>query len=153
MTWDLGFTLINAIVVPAWLLLLLAPGWRTTRLVVHSGIYPLVFGAIYTVGLIASLFFGQSAEQSGMSNVSAVSALFDHPNGVLIGWTHYLVFDLFFGAWIARDAPTRNIPHAIVAPCLIGCFIFGPVGLMAYMIVRLIRGHGMSLFPPDEREV
>ena len=58
MSWDILFTLVNAVVVPAWLLLVLAPNWRTTQLVVHSGIYPLVLGSVYAICLIASIFFG-----------------------------------------------------------------------------------------------
>lgn len=146
MDWNLLYVLINAVVVPAWLLLLFAPKWRTTALVVHSGIYPLAYGALYTVCLLASMFFGQSAEGVGMGSIAAISALFDHSNGVIVGWTHYLVFDLFVGAWIGRDAPRRNIPHVIAAPCMIASFLFGPVGLLAYMVVRLLRGQGISLF-------
>ena len=145
MSWELAYTLINALVVPAWLLLVLAPGWRTTRLVVHSGVYPLLLGTIYAACLIASLFFGVGADEAGMGSVLGVSALFDHPNGVIIGWTHYLVFDLFVGAWIARDGRRRGLPHLALVPCLIAAFIFGPVGLLAYMILRLMRGHGISL--------
>ncbi|MGB3624269.1 MAG: ABA4-like family protein [Henriciella sp.] len=146
MIYDILFMLINALVVPAWLLLVLAPSWRTTGLVVHSGLYPLAYGALYTVCLIASIFFGQSAEGVGFESIGAVSALFDHPNGVIVGWSHYLVFDLFVGAWIGRDAQRRGLPHMAVAPCMLACFLFGPVGLLAYMLVRLLRGEGISLF-------
>lgn len=146
MSWELLFMLVNALVVPAWLLLVLAPGWRTTGLVVHSGVYPLAFGSVYTICLMASMFLGQSADGTGFDSIGAVSALFDHPNGVIVGWTHYLVFDLFVGAWIGRDARRRDLPHLVAAPCLIASFLFGPVGLMAYMLVRLSRGHGISLF-------
>lgn len=146
MIYETLFMLINALVIPAWLLLLLAPKWRTTGLVVHSGIYPLAYGVLYTICLIASIFFGQAAEGVGMGSIGAVSALFDHPNGVIVGWSHYLVFDLFVGAWIGRDAQRRDLPHLAVAPCILASFLFGPVGLMTYMLVRLFRGEGISLF-------
>lgn len=146
MDWNLLYTLINALVIPAWLLLILAPRWRTTGLVVHSGLYPLAFGVLYLVCLMASIFFGQAAEGVGMGSIAAVSALFDHPNGVIVGWSHYLVFDLFVGAWIGRDALRRGLPHLAVAPCILASFLFGPVGLLAYMLVRLTRGEGISLF-------
>ena len=150
MDWNLLYMLINALVIPAWLLLLLAPGWRTTAMVVHSGIYPLAYGSLYTICLIASIFFGQSAEGVGMGSIAAVSALFDHPNGVIVGWSHYLVFDLFVGAWIGRDSRRRAIPHLAAAPCILASFLFGPVGLLAYMLVRISRGEGISLFETPE---
>ena len=152
MTWELLFTLINAVVVPAWLLLVLGPTWRTTQIVVHSGIYPLALGSIYAICLIASLFFGVSSDGVGFTSIAGVSALFDHPNGVIIGWSHYLVFDLFVGAWIGRDAMRRGLPHLAVAPCLIATFIFGPVGLLAYVLVRFSRGQGISLFETGQDE-
>lgn len=152
MSWDILFTLVNAVVVPAWLLLVLAPNWRTTQLVVHSGIYPLVLGSVYAICLIASIFFGLSADDTGFTSIAAVSALFDHPNGVIIGWAHYLVFDLFVGAWIGRDAQRRGIPHLAAAPCLIATFLFGPVGLLAYILVRIGRGEGISLFETPQTE-
>ena len=105
---------------------------------------------MYLICLIASLFFGQAAEGVGMGSIGAVSALFDHPNGVIVGWTHYLVFDLFVGAWIGRDAMRRGLPHLAVAPCIIASFLFGPVGLLAYMLVRLLRGEGISLFETEQ---
>ena len=51
MSYEIIFMLVNALVVPAWLLLVLAPRWRTTELIVHSGLYPLAYGALYTVCL------------------------------------------------------------------------------------------------------
>ena len=146
MSWEILFMVVNAVVVPAWLLLVFAPTWRTTRLVVHSGIYPLVLGSIYAICLIASIFFGLAAEGVGMASIAGVSALFDHPNGVIIGWSHYLVFDLFVGAWIGRDAQRLGLGHLTVAPCMIATFLFGPVGLLAYMLVRIGRGKGIDLF-------
>jgi hypothetical protein len=48
------------------------------------------------------------------------------------------VFDLFVGAWIGRDAIRHQIPHLIVIPCLIGAFMFGPVGLLLYVLLRFM---------------
>lgn len=36
MTWQTAFTLINALVLPAWLLLVLLPKAKITRTLVHS---------------------------------------------------------------------------------------------------------------------
>jgi hypothetical protein len=77
-----------------------------------------------------------------MSTIAGVMAIFSSPNGVLTGWTHYLVFDLFVGAWIGRDARRRGTPHWLVAPCLLFCLMFGPIGLLLYLSARLITGKG-----------
>lgn len=147
MSWSLGFTLINALVIPAWALLLVLPKSPITKALVHSMFWPVLMGSIYGTLLVAAMGFGVSHPEAGFS-FEGVQALFDHPNGVLIGWSHYLVFDLFVGAWIARDAQRREISHIVTVPCLLGAFLFGPVGLLLYAMIRFFSGKGFSL---DER--
>ncbi|MEO1553917.1 MAG: ABA4-like family protein [Pseudomonadota bacterium] len=144
MTWDTGFSAINLLVMPAWALLIFLPRAKITRVAVHSMLYPILFGAIYTVLLIAAMFFGLSDPDAGFT-FSGVQALFDHPNGVIVGWSHYLVFDLFVGAWIARDAKRHEIAHWQTIPCILGSFLFGPVGLLLYALLRFAKGKGFSL--------
>ncbi|WP_425410642.1 ABA4-like family protein [Hyphococcus sp.] len=145
MDWNTAFLMINAAVLPAWFLLIFLPRSKLTAAAVHSAFYPAVMGAIYAGALGAGVFFGQSAQGAGFSSIEAVSAIFDHPNGVVIGWTHYLAFDLFVGAWIGRDAIRLAIPHAAVIPCLIGAFMFGPVGLLMYVLLRFMLRKKWSL--------
>ena len=145
MTWDTGFSLINFLVMPAWALLIFLPRAKLTRVAVHSMLYPIIFGAIYGTLLIAAMFFGLSDPDAGFT-FTGVQALFDHPNGVIVGWSHYLVFDLFVGAWIARDAQRAGIAHWQTIPCILAAFLFGPVGLLLYALHRLATGKGFSLF-------
>ena len=147
MTWDTGFLIINALVMPAWVLLIFLPRAKITRAAVHSMLWPVILGGVYTTLLIGAMAFGLSDPDAGFS-FNGVQALFDHPNGVLVGWSHYLVFDLFVGAWIARDAQRREIAHWKTIPCILGSYVFGPAGLLLYAILRVISGHGFSL---DER--
>lgn len=136
------YSAINLGVMPAWLLLAIAPRSIVTRTVVHSFIYPVIYGGLYSAFLFSALFLGNSSPEGSMSSLSGVTALFSHPNGVLIGWTHYLVFDLFVGAWISRDSIQRNISHWLVLPILFLTLMFGPVGLLSYAIIRLVSGRG-----------
>jgi hypothetical protein len=55
---------------------------------------------------------------------------------VVAGWIHYLIFDLFVGAWEARDARRRGVPHLLLVPCLLFTLMIGPVGLLLYVVVR-----------------
>jgi hypothetical protein len=52
------------------------------------------------------------------------------------GWVHYLIFDLFVGAWESRDAVRREVPHWLAVPCLLGTLMFGPIGLLLYITAR-----------------
>ena len=74
-----------------------------------------------------------------------MTALFSLPGNVMLGWTHYLSFDLFVGAWEIEDAGRIGIPHwAMIVPLGL-TFMFGPIGLLTYSIIRTIhlwRRHG-----------
>jgi len=135
MNFDFAFSAVNFSVMPAWLLLILLPNWRVTRYLVHSMLYPLVLGAFYTLGLLLSIF-GMGAADGGFTTIEAVRALFSTDIGILVGWTHYLLFDLVVGAWTARDAQRRGFSHWLLIPCLLLTFMAGPFGLLLYVILR-----------------
>ena len=132
MTSDSLFSIVNAAILPGWLLLLLAPRTRITERVVWSGLYSLAFAAVYLVLIVV---FYPGAE-GGFSSLADVDRLFRNPYLLLAGWIHYLAFDLFVGAWEARDAAARGVRHVVMIPCLVLTFLFGPIGLLAYFAVR-----------------
>ena len=140
------YTALHILIAPAWVLLAFAPSWVWTRRLVHAALFPLILAAIYLSFLSAGIFFGQSSPDAGMSTLAAVMALFSHPVGVLTGWTHFLVFDLFVGAWIARDALRIGLSKWAALPGLFFTLMFGPVGLAIYLLTRKFSGKaGWSL--------
>ncbi|MEZ5995715.1 MAG: ABA4-like family protein [Hyphomonadaceae bacterium] len=144
--YDAVFLAIHLIVAPAWVLLAFAPRWPGTQAYAHTALIPLGLGGAYGAFLCAALMFGASAEGAGIGSIAGVSALFSHPVGVLTGWTHYLIFDLFVGAWISRDALRRGMAYALVIPCLALTLFFGPIGLLSYLVIRQATGKaGFSL--------
>jgi len=136
MRLDALFTLANASVMPAWLLLAVAPGSVWTRRVVHSLLYPAVLGSLYSVYAVTSFLGSATPEGASFNSLTGVVALFAVPQLAFIGWVHYLVFDLFIGAWEARDARRRGIPHALLLPCLFFTLMLGPLGLLLYLAIR-----------------
>jgi len=119
-------------VLPGWLLLILLPRARMTERIVLSGLYPLAFALGYLVLIVA--FFPSAP--GGFGSLADLSRFFANPWLLLAGWIHYLAFDLFVGAWEARDAAGRGVPHVLTVPCLILTLFFGPIGLLAYYGVR-----------------
>jgi len=142
MTYELVFSFVNTAVLPAWLLLIFAPRWKVTQAIVHSMLYPLLLGAVYIGGFAMVIFAGHGSDGGGFTSIEGVRALFSADAGLTIGWTHYLVFDLFVGAWVARDALRRGINHWATVPCLFFTFMAGPVGLVLYAILRKVSGKG-----------
>ena len=138
MTYEAIFSFINLGVFPAWLLLIFLPKNTVTVKAVHSFLYPLIYGLIYIALILNGMLFGAEAEGAGFSTLGAVMTVFDHPNSTVAGWGHYLVFDLFVGAWISRDAQEYSINHFLIIPCLLFTFLFGPAGLCLYALIRLV---------------
>jgi hypothetical protein len=135
LTPDLLFKVANQVAVIGWLLLLLAPRWRGTRLVVLSGALPLLLALTYGV-LISYQTLAHPAPGAGFSSLAQVAALFQEPWALLAGWVHYLCFDMAVGSWETRDAHRRGVPHWALVPCLGLTFLLGPLGLLLYSLVR-----------------
>jgi len=106
-------------------------------------IYQTLFSGVFIILACTYLFYivlGLSGgNEGGFGSLAEVKALFGSDEAVLAGWIHYLVFDLFVGMWITKDAWEKDINRWIVFPCLILTFMLGPVGLLTYFIVRGIK--------------
>jgi len=127
------FSIANLVAILGWLLIAILPRWKYTRIVVLSGAITLLLAAAYLVLIV--LFFGKA--EGGFGSLADVMKLFTNEWAVLAGWIHYLAFDLFTGSWEVRDAQRRGVSHILVIPCLVLTFLFGPIGLLLYHIVRL----------------
>ena len=132
MSADALFSFCNTLVLPGWLLLLLAPRWKWSARVISACILPLVLALVYLYLVVA--YFGKA--EGGFGSLAQVMQLFQNPHLVLAGWIHYLAFDLFVGSWEVRDAQRLRIHHLWVVPCLILTFLFGPIGLLLYFVLR-----------------
>jgi hypothetical protein len=133
MNLDVLFQVVNTGVLPFWLLLVVAPRWVWTQRLVHSFVIPMLYGVIYVV----MFWFAPAApEGANMSSLDGVIALLGQREAAFAGWVHYLVFDLFVGAWITRDAVRRGIHHGLVVPCLVFTLMLGPSGLLLYGVLR-----------------
>ncbi|MGH0030671.1 MAG: ABA4-like family protein [Myxococcota bacterium] len=135
------FLVCNNGVLPAWLLLAVAPGWRFTQRLVHALWIPALLALVY----VWAFATGTTPEDGDFFTLAGVMALFTSPHAMLAGWVHYLAFDLFVGAWEVRDARRHGIHHAFVVPCLFFTLMLGPVGLLLYLGVRFALTRETSL--------
>ncbi len=65
--------------------------------------------------------------------------LFTNPVAVLIGWIHYLAFDLMVGLYIIYDSRSHEVNRWVLIPCMILTFMAGPMGLLLYMVFRVVK--------------
>jgi hypothetical protein len=133
---------------PFWALIIFLPFLKITDVLVHSVFAPIVLGTTYA-WLLANVMGGVIAvpEGAGFASLDALMKLFSVKEAVVAGWAHYIIFDLFVGAWIARDAQRVGVSPFLVAPTLLATFLVGPIGLLSYLLLRGILGRaGWSLF-------
>ncbi len=123
----------GSLVLPCWLLLLIAPRWRWTQRVV-TFVVPLLMAALYVWLLLAH----KPVAGGGFGSLNAVAVLFSSPYALLAGWVHYLAFDLFIGAWEIRDGLRLGISRWLILPCQMLTFLFGPAGLALYLLLKLV---------------
>jgi hypothetical protein len=130
---DLVFNVLNAVVMPWWVLWLLAPRSRWSRRAAsHGGVF-LVLCGVYAVLICWAI---SSGGLGGGLGFDALRAGLSTPQGFLAGWTHYLVFDLFVGAWIVRESERLEVEPR---PFLVFGLMLGPVGLGAFLLRRAFR--------------
>jgi hypothetical protein len=141
------FLVANYLPLPGWLLLVFLPDAAITRRVVHSGLYPIVLATLYAV-----LLFGDHPGPQGASffTLEGVTRIFTTPRTIIACWLHYLVFDLFVGAWIVRDRRRLGLPHLASVPSLVLTLLFGPIGLASWLVVRGILRRTFFLDPDVE---
>ena len=131
---DRVFNLANGAALLAWVALICSPGtarWAPAVRRVTGRWLPLAFAVLY-VAMLATHWRGQG----GFGSVVQVRALFDVPGALVAGWVHYLAFDLFVGSWIAERAAVMKLHHALLVPVLLLTFMFGPAGLLAFVLLR-----------------
>lgn len=142
-TAEIIFSILNTLVLPVWLLMLVAPRWKVTQAIVFSYGVPLILGLAYVTIVILN---PSSLAEADFSSLGGIKSLFKNGDDWLIsaGWYHYLAFDLFVGSWILKDAQEKGVRHFIIIPCLLFTFMLGPTGFVLYYITRLIFGKKKS---------
>jgi hypothetical protein len=138
------FSICNSIALAAWLLLIVLGRRRWVTNLVTGFAIPLILSVVYTA-LIAEHW--RDPGGGGFGTLAGVALLFSNPWKLLAGWVHYLAFDLFTGTWEVRDSIDKGVPHLIVIPSLVLTFLFGPMGVLLYIVTRAMVTRSAGLEP------
>lgn len=144
MNADVLFRICNSLALAGWLALIFTgPFQRASRMVssVITGLLvPALLGCVY----LALIVTHWGSHRGGFDSLSHVMLLFTDPWLVLAGWVHYLAFDLFIGSWQVRDARRNGVSFWFVIPCLLLTFMFGPIGLLLYLVLAGVVSRGRA---------
>lgn len=131
------FSYAGMLAMPMWVLMIFLPKWKVTRFLMDYKLIPILLSLVYAVYIVKGLII-----QGGMmdfGSLQSVMQLFTEENAVLAGWVHYLAFDLLIGMWMFHQNKTIGIHQVLMAPCLLGTFMFGPVGFLLFIILKTIK--------------
>jgi hypothetical protein len=132
---EILFEIVTYAGAPLWALMIFAPHWTGTRRVIGSPYLLLPWVGLYAVLVVPGL--PQFLPLILQPKLDAIAALLATPEGALIGWIHFVAFDLFVGRWIYLDSRERGTSAWLVSPVLFVTLLFGPLGLTVYLLLRL----------------
>lgn len=147
--WDGLFGFTNALALVGWAVLAFLPRKPLAHsfvLFLGVGLLCLIYAVSFALFLSGAVAPGGSGAGGtpGFGSIPEVRALFETDAGVVIGWTHYLAFDLFAGLWIARDGDAKDFSRLAQLPFLALTLMAGPVGLLAWLMTRESRARKLG---------
>jgi len=134
MTLDLLFWIAHAIVLVGWIALIVRRDAGSVRIARW-------IAAVLAVGytILFLLFADDASVLARDYSLAGVGAFFDAPSMMLLGWVHYLAFDLFVGTWEAEEGQRAGVPRPLLILCLLLTFLLGPFGLLVFLGARAAR--------------
>jgi hypothetical protein len=137
------FSLASTLALLGWILLL---AFHRTMWIakVLTGTFIAFFAVLYTWLVVTNL---GSFSMDSFNSLDSIAALFQSKAALLAGWIHYLAFDLFTGIYIVTDARKQGISFWVLLPCLFFTFMFGPFGLLLYLLLRLFINKTWFSYP------
>ncbi len=122
----------NCLALAGWFFLFLS---AFTSLKVHwlaGRAVPVALAILYCAFMASLLPF----KGGSFGSLESLTSLFAQPEIALVGWIHYLAFDLFIGGWQVETAKREILPSSILIPSLLLTLFFGPAGLLFFLAAR-----------------
>ncbi len=132
MTLEQLFSSASSLAMLGWVILIFLPRRWTWLNQLPALFIPIILSVLYSF-LIARYFF---SSEGGFDTLANVQLLFTRPEVALAGWVHYLAFDLFIGAIVAKQADEIGLSRLIQAPILLLTFMFGPFGYLLFALLK-----------------
>lgn len=135
MTPQAFFQATNTLALVAWIVLVLAPGRRIVSGVLCAIVVPGLLALAY-VAVIGWKLAAAGLPGEDVMTLAGLRTVFADDWVLAAAWTHYLVFDMVVGAWIARDSVRRGIPWWLRTVALGLTFLAGPTGFLIHLVTR-----------------
>lgn len=138
------FRITNTVALLGWIALLALPGNRKVSGLLCAVLLPGALAAAYAVVIVWKLFTGGPSPDE-LGSIAGLRIAFADDWVLAAAWTHYLVFDMVVGAWIARDAVRLRIPWPVRSLCLVLTFLLGPIGFLLHLVARAMKAQQVAV--------
>lgn len=118
-----------------WLSFFFAPRHHYTRLA--ADLLITILAALYCLTLIPDLT--SLIPMIANPTLPNIQTLLTSPYGTAVGWTHFVIADVWMGKWITLDSVKLGFKFWIRIPVLFVTVLFGPLGFVLYLILRTIK--------------
>lgn len=138
------FQATNTLALLAWLALVTFPGKKLVSGVLCAVVVPGLLALGYA-GVIGWKLATNGPPPGDVMTLPGLREVFSDDWVFAAAWTHYLVFDMVVGAWIARDSVKLGMPWLLRTVSLVLTFLAGPVGFLVHIVGRYSLGHTGSV--------
>jgi len=124
---------------PFWLMLIIIPNSKVTRIFINSVILPLILSTAYVYVIYQSVLLDEPIFDIFKLYLSLdnLYTVFATESFLLVFWLHFLTLNLFLGSWVSRDGVKHNISRSLIFFPLILIYFTGPLGLVLYWLIRI----------------
>ncbi|MFE6162976.1 ABA4-like family protein [Streptomyces sp. NPDC056486] len=121
---------------PVWLLMIFAPGWRTTARITASPLTVVPILAVYTA--MALPVFPELWAAVSRPDIDGFRELLVLANGAGAIWAQVIAWDLLIGQWMYREARRIGIHPLVTGPLLVLTILLSPFGLLLFLLLRAV---------------
>ena len=138
----------NLLVIPFWLMIILIPNSKITKILVNSIILPLIFSTTYIFIIYKMIILDESLMQTFQLylDLDNLYILFSTEGFLLVFWLHFISINLFLGSWMSSDGVKYSMPRSLVGVSLIFVYFMGPVGLVLHWFLRIFYAKKINLY-------
>ncbi|HCP40212.1 MAG TPA: hypothetical protein DIT65_00305 [Cryomorphaceae bacterium] len=131
---DQIFSITNTLAFFSWIPLIISPFNNRIRNI-------LLISTVTLLSLTYALLFFKTFDAGAMESFSTLDglmSLFSSKEAVLIGWIHYLTFDLLAGIFIARNAEKHQLNLWITRSIFVFTLMTGPLGFLLFVVYKTV---------------
>jgi hypothetical protein len=133
---DILFWFSSLYILPFWVMMWFAPTHERTAAIMRSEwVYLAPLAVAYALAVLPNIVDIFILLGSQMPTPEIVVDMFSEREVILVGWLHFLAFDLFVGRWTWQRMVAAEKPMYISTPVLILSMMVAPLGALLGMLV------------------